>query len=314
MTKNGFSLPKIDLSYWQSEINKLFASFPIELDYAFQVGKSDATQHLVVCFALHENEVGSIPVVIEFQKYISKIINDLDLKISFILGNPFAFHLNKRFLKNDMNRFFVEQSAPDKELERIQGIMKIIKSGNFFIDFHQTIQPLKSPFFILENDFLSLNFAEKLNVAKYCIIDEPLPDGEKSATAFAQTLKIPAVNIEIGTCGINQSSYQIGMQCLVNFIQLIDGNKFESGQFNNKVLKIIKIVQRIPFVDPGDRLFEGLENLQYVAASTPIGIRVDGTAIIVNKSGYICFPKYPRRTKAGMSVDPIPSFICEIAG
>jgi len=71
--------------------------------------------------------------------------------VYFIIANPEALRLNKRFVEKNMNRCFVNsQQGNSYEEERVQEITFYLKNADYLLDLHNTTIQNSEPFLICE--------------------------------------------------------------------------------------------------------------------------------------------------------------------
>lgn len=81
----------------------------------------------------------------------------------------------------------------------------------------------------------------------------------------------------------------------------------------NMDFEFLTIIHREAFTNGKLKLNDGLTNFNFVSQETSIGITETGQALKSKKSGYILFPKYPKRDELNVAIAPLPGEIFVIA-
>lgn len=105
-----------------------------------------------------------------------RLMNELDYKYPFIIGNPKALEKNVRFINADLNRTFKYYKHYCSELNMIQDILNFKENKDLIIDIHsaQTDFPLCA--IITRHDDKMIEYIESLGIER--IIDlSKLSDG-----------------------------------------------------------------------------------------------------------------------------------------
>lgn len=306
------------LNYWLERFDKIQGEFPGSVVDSFCFGDPNSHNHLVVISAIHGDEIGSLPVVVDLAEKIRT--QNLGLKMTVALGCRQAILSQKRFLKYDLNRNIKISNINDPEILRAQELIQVVSTATALIDFHQTIQPTESAFYIFPPNPLSINLCKVLKGTDVVVEDLSLAQyGEMSLVEFALGKGIPAVAIELGQKGITVESYKLGTEILHNAIGYLSSIqtdiRTESKLFtvNQVNLRVLKILEDICCEDSRDCLVEGLSNLQAIAANQLLVSRFDGTKVFASQDGFILFPKYPKRSEDQIPLESFGKVLCSIA-
>lgn len=142
--------------------------------------------------ATHGNEQASVDVMRKIEKDLPKAQFGYD----WIIGNPVAYKLNKRFVEKDLNR-----SAPGNidskiyEVKRAAEIIELSKNYDAVIDLHWTASHCEIVTIIPnpteQNIELAKSVGLKRNVTWYSKSSE-------TAGPIVQHTKVPAIEIECG--------------------------------------------------------------------------------------------------------------------
>jgi len=141
----------------------------------------------------HGNEWTGIYAIKKFASLISSEFKELD--IEFILANPEAFKINKRFKDEDLNRAFQylnENRSHSYEHSRAREIQKLIKKQEcFVIDLHTTTSNMGSTIIITRNHKSNFTVCSGLSNVKIIFS----PDVEKK---YLVSQSETGVMIEVG--------------------------------------------------------------------------------------------------------------------
>ncbi|HSC86679.1 MAG TPA: succinylglutamate desuccinylase/aspartoacylase family protein, partial [Polyangiaceae bacterium] len=110
-------------------------------------GSGRHTQHVVLGFAIHGNEHGTLPALLR----LTEELNDGSLSpggpVTLLLGNPEAVLADERFLEEDFNRVFTfDRPAQSLERRRAEQVRPLLDRADWFLDFHQTQTPTERAF------------------------------------------------------------------------------------------------------------------------------------------------------------------------
>jgi succinylglutamate desuccinylase len=291
------------------KFDELKAQLAGPIPASISLGNSTSKPHLVVGSAVHGDEIGSIPAIIDFIQ--ATLQNPITKgRITFFLGNKPAIELNKRFVDFDLNRILgVSGSSP--EHSRANELATLLETADFFIDLHQTIQPTKSPFYISLDHPSTLAFAEFLDATDVFVVDHELPADQLSTEQYTLKKGKPALSIEIGPIGMNPESHLTTQRLLEAVRRLVEDPNAAQKKFSNKIsakLKKYRMAYQVKYQSPDDRLLAGWKNFDPINRGQILGTRAQGEPILSPESGHIFFPKYP-----DAKLTKLPKNICEIA-
>ena len=310
------TLDDFDLERWLVRFRDLCLQFPGDIPLSASFGDKNAKTHFVLGAAVHGNEVGALPAFVEAMEGLTT--KKLKARVTFFIGNYEAVLNNRRFNEHDLNRLLVVSTGTSSEHKRAKELMSLLETADYFIDFHQTIQPSHYPFYIFCEHPESYDFAKFLKASEVCIFEKPLPEGQASTDQFVQQRGRPALTIELGHMGLTQQSYSIAMRTISRVIQLASvgtapAKKIAAATEVTQPLKTLKVVHQVKFSSATDQLAPGWKNMAFVKAQDVIGTRADGEPIVSPYDGYICFPKYPPRDESGRCLEKLTANLCEIA-
>lgn len=153
---------------------------------------------VVIVGGTHGNEWTGVKVVQHYQEYFKKKFPGLTLE--FVLGNPEAIKLNRRFKDEDLNRAFqyLDEKRSSYEHTRAHEIRTLIQAAPCFVlDLHTTTSNMGSTLIVSDYNPLNLNLCAQLTAQhKYCrVIGCPDPDKKylASQSTFGLILEVGPV-------------------------------------------------------------------------------------------------------------------------
>ena len=113
-----------------------------------EVFKDLDTPTLTLMALVHGNEVYGIKVLNQILSYLGSNLIRAPFSIAVALGNTQAALEGLRFREQDLNRCFNDHTSQTEEARRARELAPILAKTSYLMDFHQTILPTKTPFFI----------------------------------------------------------------------------------------------------------------------------------------------------------------------
>ncbi len=241
---------------------------------------------------IHGNETASMQVVLEFLTLIEKNLYTPQCRPIITLGNIPAFIANQRFCQRDLNRCF-NYLGEEEEASRAKELEKIFEKSEYVLDMHQTQRKTSASFFVVPATEESLKLAHTLDSMKKIVsLGGPL-EGGVTVTKFCRSKGIPACTVELGERGNDFYQIHHGLFLLMKFF----GFKSSELSLPEKFFKVCKKV----YLDKGE-LLEHMDNFTYVNLGDEITKGEDNNSS--DFSGYIIFPKFPKKDKVDKK-DPI---------
>lgn len=120
-------------------------------------------KRVIIVGGTHGNEWTGIQVVTHYQQSLREKFPEL--KLEFILGNPEAHKLNRRFKDEDLNRAFafLDEERPSYENKRAREIKKQIDSEPCVVlDLHTTTSNMGNTVILSHYNSLNLSLCSKL--------------------------------------------------------------------------------------------------------------------------------------------------------
>lgn len=293
---------------------------PVPLSVSFDFGGH--SQHAIFGCMIHGNETGSLPAANELILLLSQKKFIFKGKVTFFIGNKEAALKNMRALEADLNRVFTPTGPDNKERRRALELMPLLKSADIFVDFHQTVQPAKQPFYIFGFQKQSYLWARAIGGASVLVTRSPrakFEQGSLCCDEFTRQNNGASVTLELGEKGINPAAHTLTLQTMMRTLQTLDAlNDAKSGKLERlahrrKDFLFYKIVQKIPFGNSKSQLEPGFLNFSEVKQGQILGTGPDGRIMRAIDDGISLFPKYPERNAFGQAIDPVPVDIIQVA-
>jgi succinylglutamate desuccinylase len=323
--KKEFILEKYQekVAYYLNEFQKYEKNYGNGIPYSITINKGKHSGHIIFSSLVHGNEVGSLPGIL---KCIDDIIsNKIKFfgKVSFFLGNIEACLKNLRFVESDLNRSFGEnyKGALSKERKRALEIMPLLKQADVYFDFHQTIMPCLKPFYIFEMNKQSYYWARAAGVANTLVTRKKgisFSSAGMCTDEFVRSLHKAGITIELGEKGFHKESEIMSYEIMKRSLKCLDKVFLKHSSIiklsrKNIDFEFLNIVYREPFHHAKMQLNEGIINFKSITTETKLGVNQFGKDIFSKYSGYILFPKYPKRSENGEAIPPLPGEIFVVA-
>jgi len=286
--------------------------YPSAVPHCVQLGSKDATFKVVVGSAIHGNETGSIPAVISMIDDLSEDNGSLNAQYFFFLGNPDAIRAGTRFVERDLNRCFDLKDNTSLEGKRSLELAKILEKADLFVDYHQTNQPCTFPFFTFAYHEESYCWAAHMNAAEHFVTRDmkiAFSSEGMCGDEWVRRNGKPAVTLELGKAGLSHHAYRTtlsSLQRIIGFVETELDHKRSPRPITPPAdldLKCFEVAAKLPW--PGDdaALRPGLENFQEVVQGEELGVVRPGEKLLAPVSGFLMFPKYPKRDAQGRPVE-----------
>lgn len=270
--------------------------------------KSKKSVALTLQAITHGNEVGGIVSLIECLQLIQSGVVKPEMPLAFVLGNFRASLADKRFLEVDLNRSFGTKNLEPLEAKRSLELTPLLGDTDFFLDFHQTIEPSLQPFFIFPYAAPSLAFARACHADVSVVTHwgKPFSLDGMCTDEFVNYAGGVGITIELGQKGFDTYQSSVGLQAAlgaIHYVQETLKGKYKAVKPEGSLYtwKATEIYQ------DGMDLKDGLVNFQWVEQGEVLGVH--GSKPLLNReSGWLLFPKYQREPGA-----PRPREIYRIA-
>lgn len=267
-------------------------------EFVWHFKSSTPGPKVVIIGSLHGNErIGA--------EAIEKLKNDLaDCKllageVFLILGNPFAYEQNVRFLEFDMNRLLgkdysdletADSSTLAIEQKRVLEIAEIVKDADFLLDIHSTIKPSRA-FMYCETSLEHLKLANLFSV-DYIV---------SAASDFRPADLVSSVDNFVDERGGIGLTYEAGwhedplkvsevIKNIKTFLQELDVYDFELAVNSAHIAQQMLIYADVIPQSGSFSFVKDFENFDFVEKGSIIAL--DGDAEITAKQdSYVVFPK-----------------------
>lgn len=285
-----------------TKIRSKFSNSKIYSSHAFSINETDRSIDLWMSALIHGDEVAGIDVL---NTTIKTLLNnpELSCSLAFSLGNVEAALCGKRFLDRDLNRSFALSNHTAREVLRADQLGRIAERTKFAIDFHQTVEPSVTPFFVLPDHPLSLAFCNALE-SSYPKVTFPLEgfslDGKMmlervlagpNKSADAKDLissKSASFAIELGAKGFSETQAEAGVAIALKAMEIINSkSSFLVGAGSTPIYRITASI----FNKDGAQLMPGLINFMDVKKGQVLGHSRTGE-LVSPCDGKLLFPKY----------------------
>lgn len=276
-------------------------------EYGFTIkSHNDLTNSPQIDFMItgltHGDEVVGIEAI---NLILEKILVDATppaISLGFLLNNVPAARAGVRFLEKDLNRSFLRQEITHLEEKRAAQISNYITKAAFLIDYHQTIEPTESPFFIIQHYPHLIELAHELAPQLPIVTFPPmgLSYSGKTLNEFAYSIGVPSLALEWGQKGFSR---EMATQACELFFKAIERIVAAGGvqKFRDQLIQPKSQTQKIPVYylkealsnhDHG-RLRPGLQGFHAVKKGEVLGQSNKGP-LHSPCDGRIFFPKYGR--------------------
>ncbi len=310
-----------DLNYFlklQNLIKEKFSSFRSYGDCMFSVNEDKDTPSIDVWFScmIHGDEIQGLSIINSFMEKLLE--NETRHRSSFAIsvGNPRATMSNQRFTERDLNRCFGLPMSSEYEIKRAHDLLKLAVKTTVLIDFHQTVEPSESAFFILPDQTQNVQFAFMANkyLESHKVINSQLPIISYPENNFGPAGKtlmdiMPSgaavMSIELGQKGKSEGMRTLGLK-LIEFAfhfstitKQQNASQQEEGlePMNQDVYQITSSIK----TEPGLALIPDLKNLMNKKAGDVIArlefAKGDQVEIRLKENCKILFPKYGHMAK-----------------
>jgi len=119
-------------------------------------------KNVAITGGVHGNELTGAYLI---KKWLKKPIKS-NLNIDYILANPKAFKMQRRYIDYDLNRSFSKEALSKDshfyEFERAKVLKERVKNCDFLIDLHTTTSNMNMSIVLSKDDDLSNNLAKAL--------------------------------------------------------------------------------------------------------------------------------------------------------
>ena len=268
---------------------------PIQInEHVFTVGaKPDSLFDLTIATVIHGNELGGL---IALNQLLSKADSHLffeNKKVCIIIGNIEAAKKDVRFLEKDLNRCFGGKGGDSLEGRLAAQLEPYLLRTKCALDIHQTVNPTATDFFIFPEEKNNILYAKYLNEKVPIVVHEK--DFSKDGMCLDTFVTLNGgigITYEMGQIYLHQYQMDATLKILSLALNRADSKLNEPEELYANVFSWGEV-----FYSADNRvLIPGLKNFSFVSAGTVIG-HEDNSPMIIQKNGYILFPKYGEAAK-----------------
>jgi succinylglutamate desuccinylase len=266
--------------------------------------KNSAKAYPLTIFGLiHGVEVAGIAVLNEVLSMLQTGTVQLKSPICVALGNPWAAHVEKRFVERDLNRSFASIGARQKREEmRAEQLEKILDQTAYFLDLHQTKEHSPEPFFIFPYSAAGFALARRIAPIAPIITRK---EGAYSKEGMCSDEYVNSkggigITLELGQNGFTPMAIGVGVAACIRAIEFnnlnhLDGKSLEQdpvwgGHFGH----VYTWAAVMDYPESGEvNLRPELVNFMKVKQGEILGSH-DGRNIICPADGWMLFPQHYR--------------------
>lgn len=272
--------------------------------------------HLVFGTMVHGNEVGALPAVVALAEGLAAGTVAYGGRVSVFVGNPEAGLRGVRLLEADLNRVFVDTDLDTLEHRRARELRRILDTADVFVDFHQTIGPTPSAFYIFPWSPPGEAWVRALDAAPRWVTRPPgqsFSPGTCCADEYVRQRGAVALTVELsqaGPCPVAEAGATRTMRRALRWADAMAtaGASWPTAELGLPLAPLPQCLSTAfaqPFSDPHFALEPGLDNFLPVAAGTRVS-RPGTPELVVPLDGWVMMAKYPDRDAAGACRPPRP--------
>lgn len=272
----------------------------------------------------HGDEVGPLPALLDVMEALSSGAARFGGRAHFVLGNPEAALLGRRFVEQDLNRVFVDPEAAlggpgAHEVQRAQALMPVLDEAALFIDFHQTTAPSARPFYSYpwRPDWAAWTRAIGGATAWTTrAAGQVFVPGMRCTDEYVRDNGAMGMTLELGQRGFTEAARARARDEMLRAMALLDSlaageTTLETAAATQPAPDLFATAHVEPFADPHQQLAAGLESFSPVQKGQRLS--VPGTPeVTAAADGVLLFPVYPARTADGAAVEPRPQTLFRI--
>ncbi|WP_194868835.1 succinylglutamate desuccinylase/aspartoacylase domain-containing protein [Pseudoalteromonas sp. PPB1] len=243
----------------------------------------------------HGNEVGGLAVLNALCQEIDNGQLTPDLRITFLLGNVAAAKAGKRYLEQDINRTFNTQAHDSLESQRAKQLEPIVRNSRFILDFHQTIEPTNTPFFVYQYNRLAALFAHAVDNALPVITHKQSIAstlGGMRCDEFGTHCGCVSIALELSQKGFDQQGIKLGILAAKRAVAAVENWTEVKSQAPKQVNPMWTWSHIEAYPQEYVQLHAGLQNFTEVEVGQLLGHTQLGIAVQAAQSGALLFPKH----------------------
>ena len=251
--------------------------------------------HLTVGVGIHGNEQHSIHALNDILVEFESPLQDVKKPVLFVLGNPQAVKINKRYVECDLNRQFKERvDVSTYEGGRAKEILSVASGTRYLLDIHSTTAFLRRPYGIFPDRDDLVEFMVNLGTDISDIILVPVlspEEGQCFDEYFYTTDKsCTPITIEVGHIGESKAATTRAKNAILGALYATGVLEGECAKGQTPALwidgQVVKQTKESEIT-----LVPGLENFQPSSKGDILAYN-KGSPIMSSCDGVIIFPTY----------------------
>ncbi len=273
----------------------------VEGHACFRPEASSRTEHLVISFAVHGNEWGSLPAAVALLHGL--ISGQLKTRgpVSLLLGNLEAIRRGVRFVEEDYNRVFVfDQPAESLERRRAEEVRPVLDQADFLFDLHQTQTPTESAFWTFPWTQELSDWATIIGAAPRAMVRAPggaFSPGKKCLDEYVRDRGKVGITAELGEKGPDRVQAQNAYDSCVRLMRAFDAVCTKEASVFDLAAEgaVPRWFETVDVVAPPSRktrLRPGISCFCEVARGQVLSAE-GSPELLAARDGYVMFPKYP---------------------
>ena len=315
---DGFAEPE-SARGWVEAFDSLSQKSPFGVTgHAYFCPKQDEIErreHLVLSFAVHGNEWGTLPAAVALLFALSSKKIVAKGPVSLLLGNLEAIARDVRFVEEDYNRVFVfDREATSIERKRAEAVRPILDEADFLFDMHQTQTPTHSAFWTFPWTEELGDWARIIQAAPRALVRAPrgaFSPGTKCLDEYVRDRGKVGITAEFGEKGsdpLQARAVYRACEKLIEAFDLVSTGRAQRAQLakTSPELAWFETVDVVAPPSPEAKLRDGLCCFTEVRQGEVLSA-AQSPPIRASRDGYLLFPKYP------LPGQPLPPEIVRLA-
>jgi len=257
---------------------------------------------VVLGFATHGNESGTLPAAVRLQRELADGSLAHGGPLSLLIGNPEAVQAGQRFLDEDFNRVFTfDRPADSRERKRAEVVRPLLDAADIFLDFHQTQTPTAQAFWTFPWDARHAAWARALAAASVGVTrkaGQSFSPGTCCLDEYVRGRGKIGLTLELGMRGTDprqaEATYNSARR-LLQLVDLLETNITDLAACaqSEPPVQWYVVTQIVQADSPLTRLRPGYENWSDVSAGEVVG-DANSPHLRAQSAGVVLFPKYPQ--------------------
>ncbi|PIN79013.1 hypothetical protein COV16_05225 [Candidatus Woesearchaeota archaeon CG10_big_fil_rev_8_21_14_0_10_34_8] len=267
------------------------------IDFSLRIsptGKEKDPPHLTIGVGVHGDEIQGVQALNQILDESYDALANAQQPVLFVVGNPEAVKLQRRYKDADLNRQFSKGSidATVYESKRAAELERAVQGTRYLLDVHSTIAPTRKPYGIFPNRVDLVEFMHHLgtDISDIILVDILSPE---KGMCFDEHLyftdpKCTPITIEVGCLSDGQSAVDRARNAIygaLHYTGVIPG-EVSLQQYPT----LWEEAQKVPNSKDSSLVLD-LVNFQPVEKGFVLGYKAE-TPITSEYDGIIIFPRY----------------------